>query len=92
MPALEIGTIIVKTRGREALQKAVIVDIIDQNFVLITGGGMSKVKRRRVNTHHLEPLGLKLEISRGASDDDVKKAAESAKLDEEIKKRFELSL
>ncbi|MHA1995298.1 MAG: 50S ribosomal protein L14e, partial [Candidatus Hodarchaeales archaeon] len=47
MAAIEVGRVIVKTAGREALMKAVIVDLVDQNFVLISGGGVSAVKRRR---------------------------------------------
>ncbi|MEM1684787.1 MAG: KOW motif-containing protein, partial [Nanopusillaceae archaeon] len=37
LPAIEIGRICVKLRGREAGRKCVIVDIIDENFIVITG-------------------------------------------------------
>ncbi|HDJ97286.1 MAG TPA: 50S ribosomal protein L14e, partial [Thermofilum sp.] len=44
----DVGRICVKTMGREAGKKCVIVDIIDDNFVLITGPkAASGVKRRR---------------------------------------------
>ncbi len=77
----DIGRICVKTAGREAGRKCVIIDIIDQNFVLITGPKqLTGVKRRRANIKHLEPTEHKIEISRGASDEEVLKAIESAGL------------
>lgn len=84
MATFEIGRVVVKTAGREAAQKAVIVDFIDHNFVLITGAGISKIKRRRANMSHLEPTTHVLEISKGANDSQVKEAAEKADLVEEI--------
>ncbi len=79
----EVGRICVKTLGREAGRKCVIVDVIDKNFVLVTGPkDISGVRRRRANVKHLEPTPERIEINRGASDEDVKKALESAgKLD-----------
>ncbi|MFX0113872.1 MAG: 50S ribosomal protein L14e [Candidatus Hodarchaeota archaeon] len=84
MATFEIGRVVVKTTGREAAQKAVIVDFVDQNFVLITGAGISKVKRRRANMKHLEPTEHIIDISKGANDSKVKEAAEKAGLAEEI--------
>ncbi len=66
----EIGRVCVKLRGREAGRKCVIVDIIDENFVIIDGD----VKRRRCNIDHLEPLPIKLDIKQGASTEEVVKA------------------
>jgi len=86
MPAIEVGRICVKTRGREVGKKCVIVDIIDDNFVLVTGPkDINKVKRRRVNILHLEPTDKKIEINKGASDDEVKKKLEEAGLTEFMK-------
>ncbi|BFH73449.1 50S ribosomal protein L14e [Sulfurisphaera javensis] len=86
MPAIEVGRICVKTRGREAGKKCVIVDIIDENFVLVTGPkDINKVKRRRVNILHLEPTDKKIDINKGASDDEVKKKLEEAGLIEFMK-------
>ncbi|MBS7643331.1 50S ribosomal protein L14e [Candidatus Bathyarchaeota archaeon] len=84
MPAIEVGRICVKTLGREAGRKCVIVDIIDKNFVLITGPKeFSKVRRRRANIRHLEPTEMRIEIKRGASDDEVLDALKKANLLEE---------
>lgn len=75
MPAIEVGRICVKVCGREAGKKCVIVDIIDKSFVLVTGPKtVTGVKRRRANINHLEPLAEKIDIKRGASDDEVAEA------------------
>ncbi len=77
----DIGRICVKVAGREAGRKCVIVDIIDENFVLITGPkSLTGVKRRRVNIRHIEPTEYKIDIPRGASDEEVLKALEAAGL------------
>ncbi len=74
MPAIEVGRVCVKTHGREAGQRCVVVDIVDENFVLITGPkGATGVRRRRANVRHLEPTGEKVQIKTGASDDELGK-------------------
>ena len=79
MPAVEVGRICVKITGREAGKKCIIVDVIDKNFLLITGPKqVNGVKRRRVNINHVEPTEKKVDIRRGESDEEIMKA-----LDEE---------
>ncbi|MHA1225738.1 MAG: 50S ribosomal protein L14e [Candidatus Hodarchaeales archaeon] len=92
MAAIEVGRVVVKTAGREALQKAVIVDLVDQNFVLISGAGISPVKRRRCNIKHLRPLEISVSIKRGAKDEDIQKAIEKANMTKEIKTPLKLAL
>lgn len=89
MPAaFDIGRICIKTMGREAGKKCVIVDIIDDRFVLITGPkDVSGVKRRRANVKHLEPTPHRISIRRGATDEEVKKALEEAGLLDMMRKR-----
>ena len=84
MPAIEVGRICVKTRGREAGKLCVIVDVIDKNFVLVTGPKeITGVRRRRANINHLKPTEKKVKIRRGASDEEVIKALkESGELKE----------
>ncbi|MEM0453345.1 MAG: 50S ribosomal protein L14e [Sulfolobales archaeon] len=92
MPAIEVGRICIKLRGREAGKKCVIVDIVDNNYVVVTGPKeLSGVKRRRVNIGHLEPLDKKVEISKGASDEEVIKSLESANLTEFMRERLKVS-
>lgn len=78
MPAIEIGRICMKQKGRETGKKCVIIDIMDKSFVLVTGPKkVTGVKRRRANISHLEALEEKIELSRGASDEEVTKILES---------------
>ncbi|NJE09670.1 50S ribosomal protein L14e [Thermococcus sp. MAR1] len=78
MPAMEVGRLAVIIAGRRAGEKVVVVDVIDRNFVLVTGAGLNKVKRRRMNVKHLEPLPEKVSIERGADDEAVRAALEQA--------------
>jgi len=84
MPAIEVGRICIKIAGREAGRKCVILDIIDKNFVLVTGPPkVSGVRRRRANVNHLEPTPDKIEIKRNATDEEVTEALEkSGKLEQ----------
>ena len=85
MTAIEVGRICVKTFGREAGKKCVIVDVIDKNFVLITGPkSLSKVKRRKANVNHIEPTEEKIDIKRGAVDEEIVQALKAAGKMEEI--------
>ncbi len=78
MPAIEIGRICTKQKGRETGKKCVIIDIMDKSFVLVTGPKkVTGVKRRRVNISHLQPLQEKIDVSRGASDEEIVKVLES---------------
>lgn len=72
---MEVGRVCVKLAGREARQRCAIVEVLDQNFVLVSGPG---VKRKRCNIMHLEPTKIKLEIPNGATDEEVKRALEAA--------------
>jgi len=79
MPAIEVGRICIKTRGREAGRRCVIVDVIDKNFVLVTGPkSLTGVRRRRANINHLNPTEEKINIRRGASDEEVLQALKEA--------------
>src|SRR5438034_11426725 len=75
MPTIEVGRVCVKLNGRETGQRCVIVDVIDKNFVLVTGPQkISGVRRRRTNVKHIEPTEDTIDIKKGASDEDVAKA------------------
>jgi len=87
MPKLfDIGRCCVILRGRRAGKKAIVVDIIDENFVLITGPPqVNGVKRRRMNIDHLLPINVRLNIERGANDEDVLKALKEQNLENFMK-------
>lgn len=79
MPAVEVGRICVKLSGREAGRKCVIIDVADKSFVLVTGPKrVTGIKRRRANVNHIEPLQDKLDVKRGASDEEVEEALKAA--------------
>jgi len=72
MPAFEVGRICVKTAGRDAGKRCVIVDIVDKNFALVTGPKETTgVRRRRVNLNHIKPLDEKVVIEKGAADEQI---------------------
>jgi large subunit ribosomal protein L14e len=72
LSAMDVGRLCVKLRGREAGGRCVVVDVIDRNYVLVTGPPeLTGVRRRRVNMSHLRPLDERIEIDRGALDDEV---------------------
>ncbi|ABO07493.1 50S ribosomal protein L14e [Pyrobaculum calidifontis] len=90
---IDVGRVVVKVLGREAGRKAVVVDIVDENYVVITGPkSLSGVRRRRVNINHIEPTDKKIEIKKGASDEEVLKALEAAGLVEYMKERVKPKL
>ena len=68
LPAVDIGRVCLKTQGREKGNKCVIIDVIDRNFVVVTG---PEVRRRRANMDHLMLLEETVEIQRNASDEEV---------------------
>jgi large subunit ribosomal protein L14e len=79
MPAIEVGRICVKQVGRENGKKCVVIDVMDKSFVIVTGPKkVTGVKRRRVNINHVMPLQDKVEVKRGASDEEVAQVLDAA--------------
>lgn len=74
---IEIGRLCVKIAGRDAGKKCIIIDILEGQYVLIDG----ETRRRKCNLAHLEPLGEKIEIKKGASHDEVKTALKKLKIE-----------
>jgi len=70
----DVGRICVKLAGRDANKVCVVIDIIDDKFVLIDG----QTRRRKCNIMHLEPLKQKVKISKKASHDVVVKELKKA--------------
>ena len=69
---LEVGRLVLKTAGRDAGKRGVIVDVIDPKTALVDG----EVRRRKANVTHLLLLEEKVKLAKGASHDTVKKALE----------------
>ena len=93
MSLYRTGRVCVKTVGREAGCLCVIVEKQEGSYVVITGPKhISGVRRRRCNTHHLEPLETILRITTGADDEAVEKAIENEGLTEKFRKRVKLQI
>lgn len=73
---IEIGRICLKLAGRDAGRECIIVNVLDDKYVLIDGN----VRRRKCNILHLEPTSKKIEIKKGASHEDVKKEFSKLKI------------
>lgn len=70
---IEPGRLCVKTTGREAGRIAVILEVLNDKFVLIDG----QVKRRRCNINHLETLDKKIKVTKNITKDELKKEFEA---------------
>ena len=66
---LDIGRICIKTAGKDAGKKVVIVDAIDDNFVMIDG----QVKRKRCNILHLEPTQMTIKLKKNSPHQEILK-------------------
>ena len=53
---IEVGRICMKTAGREAGKFCVVLDVLEDGLVLVTGPkAATTVKRRKCSIHHIEP-------------------------------------
>jgi large subunit ribosomal protein L14e len=68
MALFEVGRLCVKLAGRDAGRKCVVVEQLDETYVLIDGA----TRRKKVNLKHLEPLAETIELNSGASHEEVK--------------------
>ena len=86
----ETGRICLKTAGREAGKLCVVLDKVDNDFVLVTGPKVfSGVKKRKCNMSHLEPLDARLKVKADSSDEDI---LELIKKEDKLLKKFNLSV
>ena len=77
----DVGRLCMKVAGREAGKYCVVIKRLDANFVLVTGPkSVTRVKRRKCNILHLEPLKESLKLKDDASDEEVIKAYEEASI------------
>ena len=78
MSLFDVGRMVLKIAGRDAGKKAVVVERLDDNHVLIDG----QTRRRKCNLNHLEILPQVLKIKKGATHAEV--TAEFKKLGLEV--------
>ena len=72
MSIFDVGRVCIKIAGRDAGNKCVVVEQLDNTYVLIDGA----TRRKKVNIKHLEPLDEMLKLKKGASHEEVAKAFE----------------
>ncbi len=69
-----------KTAGRERGRRCIVIDLMDKNFVLVTGPPkVTGIKRRRVNIKHLQKTEEKVDVKKGATDEEVSQALTKTK-------------
>ncbi len=78
---IEIGRLCVKTAGRDANLKCVVVELVDKNYVIIDG----QTRRKKCNITHLEPLKDSIKIKKGVSHSEIMK--EFSKLGIELREK-----
>jgi large subunit ribosomal protein L14e len=71
---MKVGRVCTKLTGREAGEICVIIDVVDRTYVMVAG---PNVRRRKCNIKHLEPHEKILDVTKGASDEDVFEALAS---------------
>ena len=74
MSIFEIGRIAVKIAGRDSGNHCVIIDVLDEKYVMIDGN----VRRKKCNINHLEPLKEVLKIKKNETHENVIKAMKQA--------------
>ncbi|MFH1406216.1 MAG: 50S ribosomal protein L14e [Nanoarchaeota archaeon] len=71
MSLFEVGRVCVKIAGRDSGNRCVVVEQVDNVYVVVDGN----VRRKKVNVKHLEPLVETLDVGNGFHET-VKKAFE----------------
>jgi large subunit ribosomal protein L14e len=90
---MEVGRVCVKTAGRDAGGFCVIIDVVDDKFVEITGPKvLSGVRRRKCNISHLEMTNHKIKIKKGAKDEEVIEAIKKAGLEKLFSERIKIKI
>ncbi len=79
---IEIGRVCVKTAGRDAGKKCIIIDVLDENFAVIDG----YTRRRKVNIRHLEPLSQVTKVDKNAGHEEIVEELEKLGMKEKKKK------
>ena len=64
---IEIGRLCIKTAGRDAMRHCVIIDVIDNQYVLVDGN----TRRKKVNVSHIEPLNTVVKVKKNATTKEV---------------------
>lgn len=66
----DVGRVCFKLAGRDANNYCVIIEKVDDNFVMVDG----QTRRKKVNVKHLEPTRVTMDIKEGADHSHVVEA------------------
>ena len=79
---LDVGRLCVKTAGRDAGKTCVIVDTLENDYLLVDG----ETRRRKVSSSHVEPLDRTINVPKGASHEQVVHAFKTIGIELTVKK------
>ena len=82
---MEIGKVCMKIAGRDAGRPAIIIEVHKDGYVTIDGYS----RRKKVNPQHLQFIGTKVDIKKGATHETVIKALEKLGFSQPEKSTFE---
>jgi len=82
---MEIGRVCLKIAGRDAGKICIVIDVIDDNYVMIDG----EARRRKCNINHLELLDKVVKISKNAKNSEVVAALKDLGVEVKEKKEKE---
>ena len=74
MSIFEIGRLAVKIAGRDSGNYCVVIDVLDEKYVIVDGN----VRRKKCNINHLEPLKEILKIKKNETHENVIKVMKQA--------------
>ncbi len=82
---MEIGKVCMKIVGRDAGRPAVVIEVHKDGYVTIDGFS----RRKKVNSKHLQFVGTKVDIKKGATHATVLKALEKLGFSQPEKPKFQ---
>jgi large subunit ribosomal protein L14e len=86
---IDTGRVCIKTAGREKGLYCVVVEKVDDKFVIVSGPkSITRVRRRKCNIAHLDFLPEKFDIPEKADDSVIENAWKSS----DLLKKFNISL
>jgi len=67
---VKVGQVALKIAGRDAGKLAVVMEILDKNYVLLSG----EVRKRKCNIKHLEFLDKEIKVSKDMNSNEINKS------------------
>ena len=85
---IDVGDVCLKVAGRDGGNLCVVLERVDDNYVLVTGPKkLTGVRKRKCNISHLEPVGVRLKISKTSSEEEIAEALKKSGVLEKFGKK-----